>query len=99
MSNVFDGLIEKARHTGKRIILTESEDQRVLDAAKKAAALDLCKVVLLGKKDELESNKREYDSRIETAEEEIEKQEEKQEQKQEEKSAIVEKINELNEVF
>lgn len=56
MSNVFDGLIEKARHTGKRIILTESEDQRVIDAAKKAAALDLCKVVLLGKKDELESN-------------------------------------------
>ena len=26
MSNVFDGLIEKARHTGKRIILTETED-------------------------------------------------------------------------
>ena len=25
MSNVFDGLIEKAKHTGKRIILTERE--------------------------------------------------------------------------
>lgn len=47
MSNVFDGLIEKARHTGKRIVLTESEDIRVLDAAKKSASLDLCKVVLL----------------------------------------------------
>ena len=38
MSNVFDSLIEKARHTGKRIVLTESEDQRIIDAAKKAAA-------------------------------------------------------------
>ena len=55
MSNVFDGLIEKARHTGKRIILTETEDGRVLEAAEKAAKMDLCSVVLLGKKDELES--------------------------------------------
>ena len=53
MSNVFDGLIEKAKHTGKRIILTETEDQRVLDAAEKAAAMDLCKVVLLGDESEL----------------------------------------------
>ena len=36
MSNVFDGLIEKAKHTGKRIILTETEDTRVLEAAEKA---------------------------------------------------------------
>ncbi len=56
MSNVFDGLIEKARHTGKKIVLTESEDQRVLDAAKKAAALDLCKVVLLTKGEDVTSN-------------------------------------------
>ena len=38
MANVFDGLIEKAKHTGKRIILTETEDNRVLEAAEKAAA-------------------------------------------------------------
>ena len=56
MANVFDGLIEKARHTGKRIVLTESEDQRVIDAAKKAADLDLCKVVLLTKNEDVESN-------------------------------------------
>ena len=28
MSNVFDKLIEKAKHTGKRIVLTETEDER-----------------------------------------------------------------------
>ena len=56
MSNVFDGLIEKARHTGKRIILTETEDQRVLDAAEKAAKMDLCKVILLGDSGKLASN-------------------------------------------
>lgn len=56
MSNVFDALIEKARHTEKRIILTESEDQRIIDAAKKAANLDLCKVVLLTKAEEIKDN-------------------------------------------
>jgi len=55
MSNVFDGLIEKARHTGKRIILTETEDGRILEAAEKAAKMDLCKVVLLGSETELAS--------------------------------------------
>ena len=56
MSNVFDKLIEKARHTGKRIILTETEDNRVLEAANKAGELDLCKIILLGKENELKSN-------------------------------------------
>lgn len=56
MSNVFDKLIEKARHTGKRIILTETEDNRVLDAANKAGELDLCKIILLGKENELKSH-------------------------------------------
>ena len=55
MANVFDGLIEKAKHTGKRIILTETEDNRVLEAAEKAAAMDLCKVVLLGSESEFAS--------------------------------------------
>ena len=55
MANVFDGLIEKAKHTGKRIILTETEDARVLEAAEKAAAMDLCKVVLLGSEAEFAS--------------------------------------------
>lgn len=55
MSNVFDKLIEKAKHTGKRIVLTETEDERVLTAAEKAASMDLCKVVLLGSEAELAS--------------------------------------------
>ena len=55
MSNVFDGLIEKAKHTAKRIILTETEDERILLAAEKAANMDLCKVILLGNKAELSS--------------------------------------------
>ena len=54
MSNVFDKLIEKAKGTGKRIILTESEDERVLSAAGMAAEMNLCTVVLLGNKAELE---------------------------------------------
>ena len=55
MSNVFDKLIEKAKHTEKRIVLTESEDERVLTAAESAASMDLCKVYLLGKESELVS--------------------------------------------
>ena len=55
MSNVFEKLIEKAKHTGKRIVLTESEDERVLSAAEMAGKMDLCQVVLLGKESELKS--------------------------------------------
>lgn len=51
MANVFEKLIERAKQTQKRIVLTESEDERVLEAAKKAAEMGLCKVVLLGKKE------------------------------------------------
>lgn len=56
MTDVFDKIIEKAKGTGKRIVLTETEDQRVIDAAKKAADMGLCNVILLGKEDELKSN-------------------------------------------
>ena len=55
MANVFDKLIESAKKTQKRIILTETEDERVLEAAGKAAEMNLCKVILLGKKEELEN--------------------------------------------
>ena len=55
MSNVFDGLIEKAKGTEKRIILTETEDSRVLEAAEKAASMNLCRVILLGSKSEFSS--------------------------------------------
>ena len=53
MTNVFDKVIERAKQTQKRIILTETEDERVLVAAGKAAEMKLCKVILLGKKEEL----------------------------------------------
>ena len=53
MANVFDKLIERAKQIQRRIILTESEDNRVLEAAGKAADMGLCKVILLGNKDEL----------------------------------------------
>lgn len=55
MSNVFDNLIEKAKHTGKRIVLTETEDSRILEAAENAAKMDLCSVVLIGNEQELRS--------------------------------------------
>ncbi len=51
MLNVFDQLIERAKQTQKRIVLTESEDERVLEATGKAAEMGLCKVILLGKKE------------------------------------------------
>lgn len=56
MSIVFDNLIEKAKHTNKKIVLTETEDSRVIEAAGKAASMDLCKVMLLGKEEELKSH-------------------------------------------
>ena len=55
MKNVFDKLIERAKQTQKRINLTETEDERILEAAGKAAEMNLCKVILLGKREELES--------------------------------------------
>lgn len=54
MSNVFDGLIKKAVGSNARIVLTESEDERVIEACEKSAKMNLCKVVLLGKSSELE---------------------------------------------
>ena len=56
MSKVFDGLIAKAQHSGKRIILTETEDERILKAAEKIARLDLCKLILIGDEAQLRQN-------------------------------------------
>ena len=55
MSNVFDKLVSRAMHTGKRIVLTETEDERILEAAENAAKTDLCKVVLVGDESKLKS--------------------------------------------
>ena len=54
MSNVFDKLIASAVGSNTKIILTESEDARVLEAAEKAASTNLCKVVLMANKTETE---------------------------------------------
>ena len=47
-TNPFDVIIEKARFSGKRIILPEGFDERVIEAAKKASLMDLCHVIILG---------------------------------------------------
>ncbi len=44
----FGSIIEKARFSGKRIVLPEGFDERVIDAAKKASLMDLCHVIILG---------------------------------------------------
>lgn len=56
MADVFELLTGKAKHTNKKIILTETEDSRIIEAAKKAADMDLCKIILLGSREELENN-------------------------------------------
>lgn len=53
MANVFDKLFERAKKTQRRIILTETEDSRVIEAAGKASDMGLCKVILLGNEKEL----------------------------------------------
>ncbi len=55
MFGVFDKIIEKAKHKNKRIVLTETEDDRVLSAGEMASKMDLCKVILLGNESELKS--------------------------------------------
>ena len=44
----FDAIIENAKASGKKIVLPESFDERVIEAAKKASILNICKVILLG---------------------------------------------------
>lgn len=56
MANVFDKLFERAKQAQRRIILTETEDARVIEAAGKAAEMGLCKVILLGNEKELSNN-------------------------------------------
>jgi len=46
--NPFNSIIEKARFSGKRIILPEGFDERVLEAARKASLMDLCHIIIIG---------------------------------------------------
>lgn len=53
--DAFNYIIDKAKHTNKKIILTETEDERVISAANMAGEMDLCQIILLGDESELSS--------------------------------------------
>ena len=53
--NVFEGILKRAEGSGKRIVLPEGNDPRVIEAAEKAALMNICKVVIIGNKLELET--------------------------------------------
>ncbi len=50
-----ESVIERAKAAGKTIVLPESNDRRVLDAAAKIIEKGIAKVILIGKKDIIES--------------------------------------------
>lgn len=50
MSDVFDQILNRAKNSNMRIVLTESEDERVIDAVSAASKLGICKIILLGDK-------------------------------------------------
>ncbi len=54
MDGIILKLIEKAKEDKKRIVLPESEDIRVVTAAKKIADLEVCNIILIGDKEEIE---------------------------------------------
>ena len=53
--DVFEGIVSKAQSSGARIVLPEGDDPRVVEAAEKAALLNICKVIIIGNKEVLET--------------------------------------------
>lgn len=49
-NDVFKSIIDSAVHSGKKIVLVEGDDPRVIEAAEKASLMDLCKIILIGNK-------------------------------------------------
>ena len=47
---IFSDILERAIGSNKTIVLPEGEDHRVIEAAEKAACMDLCNIVVLGDK-------------------------------------------------
>lgn len=47
-NDVFDSIIEKAKNSTKRIVLPEGNDERIIEAAKKASLMDLCEIIIIG---------------------------------------------------
>lgn len=48
MSNLFDGLVEKVKGSGKSIVFPEALDERILTAASQLAAAGILKPILIG---------------------------------------------------
>lgn len=53
--DVFEGIVSKAQSSGMRIVLPEGNDDRVIEAAEKAAILNICKVIIIGDREVLET--------------------------------------------
>lgn len=49
-TDIFDSIIEKAKEVRATIVLPEGGDARVVEAAKIASSIDLCKLIVLGDK-------------------------------------------------
>lgn len=47
-NDIFNFLISRAKDSGKKIVLPEGSDPRVVEAAKKISLMNLCHIVLLG---------------------------------------------------
>lgn len=56
MGALVSNIIEKAKKLNKTIVLPEGNDKRVLEAAKNISKNKIAKIVLIGKKDEIEKN-------------------------------------------
>ena len=46
--NIFDSFINKAKNSGKTIVLPEGEDERAIECATRATKLNIAKIILLG---------------------------------------------------
>jgi phosphate acetyltransferase len=55
MSKVLDGLIERAKARGKRIVLAEGEEQRIIDAALECRNRGIAKITLVGNEQTIKS--------------------------------------------
>lgn len=55
MDGIILKLIEKSKQKSRRIILPESEDIRVVEAARKIADQGICDIILIGNKEEIEN--------------------------------------------
>lgn len=49
-TDAFAGIIQRAQASGKKIVLPEGSDDRVIEAAEKASLLNICKIIIIGNK-------------------------------------------------